>query len=358
MGRKKSIDKYSLNLNELTHFLEISEHLKAELNILLKMGLNRLDFGMHQWRDVDKKPSFTYLPDKPPYPYDEKNLYVNASNNLWHSTMWSFLPALNEIYFQALLQRIKEFEGEEYHFNKGIVYGNLGVSQSAQMKLDEGFANILKALIEDSGYSQRTPEYDLFRRKLYTQFEERYVKKELQQLISQLSMPTISAIERFVESFMESLNNDQRVFFDYTFAKMMQNWRIWKEKENRFTANRLLACTQGFCLFNEDLLKSKIPQAVLSTKQYWTLKDLIPLKFSGISLRGCSANSMEDLDQKLTSNLNKQRQPEKCLRILLILRNYSSHNIRGGTNVNCFYDRYEEILLELVRAMCYIHLAS
>ena len=193
---------------------------------------------------------------------------------------------------------------------------------------------------------------------VYALSEERYVKKELQQLISQLSMPTISAIERFVESFMESLNNDQRVFFDYTFAKMMQNWRIWKEKENRFTANRLLACTQGFCLFNEDLLKSKIPQAVLSTKQYWTLKDLIPLKFSGISLRGCSANSMEDLDQKLTSNLNKQRQPEKCLRILLILRNYSSHNIRGGTNVNCFYDRYEEILLELVRAMCYIHLAS
>lgn len=348
--------EYSLNLVELTPFIKSSENLKAELNILLQLGLNRLDFGMHQWKNVDKKPSFTYPPANPPYPYNDKNLYVNVSNNLWHKAMWSFLPELNEIYFNALLQHIKKFEDKKYFFNKGIVYGNLGVSQSAQMKLDEGFANILKALIEDSGYSQTTPELALFRRRLFTQFEDRYVKKKLEGYIAQLNMAHTSPVDQFVEDSLDSLSNDQRAFFDYTFARAIQNWAIWKEKENSFTANRLLACTQDFCLFNEDLLKSKISSTTLSTRPFWTLKDLIPAKFSGISLRGCVANSMADLDRKLPSELSRRIQPNKCLRMLFILRNYSSHNVKGGTSVNHFYAKHKEIFLELVRTMCYITL--
>jgi len=356
LEKKMPKGEYSLNLVELTPFIKSSEHLKAELNILLQLGLNRLDFGMHQWKNVDKKPSFTYPPANPPYPYNDKNLYVNASNNLWHKAMWSFLPELNEIYFNALLQRIKKFEDKKYFFNKGIVYGNLGVSQSAQMKLDEGFANILKALIEDSGYSQTTPELALFRRRLFTQFEDRYVKKKLEGYITQLNVANTSPVDQFVANFLDSLSNDQRAFFDYTFARAMQNWNIWKEKENSFTANRLLACTQDFCLFIEDLLKSKISPATLSTRPFWTLKNLMPTKFSGISLQGCVANSMTDLDQKLPSELGRRIQPNKCLRILFILRNYSSHNVKGGTIANHFYAKHKEIFLELVRAMCYITL--
>lgn len=66
-------------------------------------------------------------------------------------------------------------------------------------------------------------------------------------------------MEQFVKDFLDSLNNDQRALFDCTFARIMQNWEIWNEKENGFTANRLLAYTQDFCLFNEDFLKSKTP---------------------------------------------------------------------------------------------------
>jgi len=351
-----STDKYSLHLNELTHFLKSSEHLKAEFNILFRLGLDRLDFGMHHWKNVDKQPSFTYPPANPPYSYNEKNLYVNASNNLWYKTMWSFLPELNEVYFKALLQRIKKFEDKKYFFNKGIVYGNLGVSQSAQMKLDEGFANILNALIEDSGYSQKTPEFTLFQRKLFTQFEERYVRKKLEGYITQLNIVNTSPADQFIERFLNSLNNDQRAFLDYTFARTMQNREIWEAKQNSFTANRLLACTQDFCLFNEDILKSKVSPTTLSTRPFWTLRNLIPAKFSGISLRGCAANSMADLDQKLPSELSRRIQPNKCLRILFILRNYSSHNVNGGTSANHFYAKHEEIFLELVRAMCYIAL--
>jgi len=345
--------KYFENPDELAHFRRSSLHLKTELNFLLEYGITRLDFGMHQWKNVDNKPSFTYPPIKPPYAYNEKNLYVDASNNLWMKTIWSF-PQLDEIYYDTLLKRIKEFEtNEKFDFNKGIVYANLGVAQSAQMKIDEGFANILKALIEDSGYSTTSkPQYDLFRRKLFTQSEDRYVKKHLQGMLSQLNMANTSPVEQFVENFLESLNDDQRAFFDYTFARIIQNLEIWKEKENGFTANRLLAYTQDFCLFNEDFLRSRFSQP----DPHWLLDDLIREAKFPANVRGCGAFSMTDLDNKLPSELNNQNQPEKCLRILLTLRNYSSHNISGGTSANCFYARYDEIFSELIRAMCYIRL--
>lgn len=348
-----STDKYSVTLYEFADFFRSAQHLKAELNFLLWYGKKRLIYNMREWKNVDRKPTFTQ--NDPPYPYDVKNLYVNAVNNLWYETLWAFRPELSEIYYSELLQSIKKFEiNENFRFNKGIVYGNLGVAQAAQMKLDEGFANILKALIEDAGYSTNRPEYNLFRRKLFTQFEERYVKKYLQKIITLLNIDDIPSTERFVEKFLELLNDDQRVFFDYTFARIMQNWNIWKDKENAFTANRLLAYTQDLCLFIEDFLKSKTPSSILSNKTYWTLKDLLTQAFPSIELEGCSANTINELDNKLTSDLDRQNQPEKCLRILLTLRNYSSHNIKSGTSANCIYARYTEILHELIRALCYI----
>jgi len=163
-------------------------------------------------------------------------------------------------------------------------------------------------------------------------------------------------VEKFVEEFLESLNDNQRAFFDCTLARILQNWEIWKEKENGFTASRLLAYTQDLCLFSEDFLKSKIPSSILSTRPHWELKDLITQIFPTINLQGCSANTMTELDGKLTSDLSGQNQPEKCFRILLTLRNYSSHNVSGGTSTNCFYARYDEVLAELIRATCHIKL--
>ncbi|MCW4050889.1 MAG: hypothetical protein NWE89_14265 [Candidatus Bathyarchaeota archaeon] len=347
-----STDKYSPTLKEFAVFKKGSQIIKSELNSLLQLGVERLHFGMNQWNNYDNKSSFIIT--EPPYPYNEKNLYVNASNNLWYETIWSF-PSLDEIYYQTLLNEIKNHQvTENFNFNKGIVYANLGVAQSAQMKLDEGFANILKALIEDSGYSK----YDLFKRDLFTQFENRYVKVKLNEMISQLQLEITSPSEQFIENFLNFLNDDQRVFFDYTFSRIIQNVKIWKEKNNKFTANRLLAYTQDLCLFTEDFLKSKISNSILSHRRYWDLKNLITQEFSRVDLRNCSANTMSDFDRILTSNMSSQNQPEKCLRILLSIRNYASHNVGVGTNTNYFYANYDNILLELIRAMCFVILLN
>ncbi len=352
--------KYQESLAELMQFLQNAGQLKSDLHNIITLGLNRLDFGIKEWKNLDQKPSFAYSGTNPSYPYAEKNFYINAPTNLWYRTMWSFLPALDEVYFDALLERVKRFENPTYKFNKGMVYGNLGVSQAAQMKLDEGFANILIALMEDSIYSGagNPAPTRLFRRNLFTQFEDKFVKKDLENYLTKTNMTIPTSLRQFVEDFLTSLDNDQRVFFDYTFARAMQNWKIWTDKENAFTANRLLSCTQDICLFAEDLLKSKINSVTLQTRPYWVLNSLIPLRneFSGVSLRGCGAKTMSELDTKLSRYLGLQNQPEKCLKILTLIRNYSSHNVKSGTSQNVFYDKYVEIITELVRAISRIKL--
>jgi hypothetical protein len=326
------------------------------VNSLFEQGVRKLDFGMNQWKNVDKKPSFD-APIKPyPYEYREKNLYVNASNRLWLQNLWEVTdPSISELYFSTLLEKVKSFEKDNngFGFNKGIIYANLGVAQASQMKLDEGFANILKALHEDGVYSSdtTTPEDNLRKNELFTQFEDRFVKEALKSVLAQLGMAKITSAEQFIDEFLKSLNNDQILFFEYTFAKIMRNCEIWREKKNRFTANRLLAYAQDLCLFNEDLLKSKIDSVTLESQEYWILKYLIPLRFQNINLDQCQANTLQALNDMLPSEMDKSNQPEKCLRILLILRNYSSHNVGGGKDADYFYAHYEDILKELICAM-------
>jgi len=351
--------KYHESPNELAQFLQAAGQLKIDLQAIINLGKNRLHFCLNEWKNIDQRPSFVYT-GTPPYPYNDKNLYITAANNLWYRTIWSFLPAINEEYFSALLRQIKRFESPTYYFNKGIVYGNLGVSQAAQMKLDEGFANILKALMEDAIYSTTgTPAgTQIFNRHLFTQFEDMFVKIDFEHYLSNTGMTLPTPIRQFINYFLTSLDADQRVFFDYAFARAIQNWKIWEEKNNAFSANRLLSCTQDLCLFTEDLLKSKINPTVIGTRPYWILRNLVPLRteFSGISLIGCGANTMSDLDTRLTRNLAIHNELERCLKILATIRNYSSHNIKSGTNRNVFYSRYPDIMTELVRAICNVRL--
>jgi hypothetical protein len=345
-----SNEKYAEGRDEIADFIKSSQNMLAKLDFLLQYGVWRLNFGMYHWKNIDKKPSFDPAVKPPPYPYGEKNFYVNASNNLWRSQCGHTITRFNEIYYSILLEKIKDFKknNDNFDFNKGIVYANLGVAQSAQMKLDEGFANILKAFIEDYPYSDTNPESSIWRNPLFAQFERQYVRIPLQAMISQLNITGIASVDTLIEGFLDSLSNDQRAFFEYTFIRIMHSLEIWNEKKNGFTANRLLAYTQDLCLFNEDFLKSKFS----NPDPHWLLDDLIREAEFSANLSGCGATSMTDLDSKLLQELSNSNQPSKCLRILLTIRNYSSHNIGGGTNTNCFYASYNEIFKELLRAMC------
>ena len=124
-----------------------------------------------------------------------------------------------------------------------------------------------------------------------------------------------------------------------------------------FNSSRLLSCTQDFCLFVEDYLKKTIGKRNISRwmadngKLFVTLNDLIKIRFPSVSLYKCGAESMHDLDSKLSNEIMQTNQPQKCLRILTLLRNYSSHNIEGGKSTNVFYNNFLEIMVEIIRAI-------
>jgi len=357
--------EYFPTLDEIRQSVEDSRLLLAKLDAIVKYGQVRLEVNMMNWKHRDKKPSFVVANNKPPYPYGDKDLYMSASNNLWYLVAWQREPALDEIYYKALLGTANMFmQKEEFLFNRGIVYANMGVAQATQMKIDEGFANILKALIEDSIYLEGTPEDNVFKRKLLTQFEDVYVKNTFQMILVKLNIVEIPKAKDAVDALFDTLGSHQRIFLDYTFSRMMQNQAIWHDKPNSFTANRLLAYAQDFCLFCEDFLKSKFSTSKLSSimnkrnRNYVLLSDLIAEAFPSVDMTRCGADTMDDLDDVLEAELEKQAEPETCLRVLLTLRNYSSHNIGGESWNYIFYRRYDRILDELVRAMWHIHRAD
>jgi hypothetical protein len=353
--------KYFLILHEFSTPLEYALAIKKNLDLLVSFGLERLDFGMQQWAEVDKFPSFVY--DDPYDPYDLKDFYFLATNTIFVRDPknllcpWNTLPSsLGEIYFESMLKRIKGYENwfksrynSEYHFNKGMVYANLGVMQASQRKIDEGFANILKALDEDGGYSTRQArKRAFFRRDLFTQFEDDYVKKQLSSIVVKLGIQNESEAPKYVDKFLKYLKVDQRTFFDYDFARIMQNLEIWHEKENRFTSNRLLAYSQDLCLFAEDLLRKKRVKG-------GDLGDLIKNGFGIRNQRNCGAKSLKELGKNLRNHFKEKDAKTKCLKILLTLRNFSSHNISGGTKNNYFYKNFEITLMEIFRAIFEIY---
>lgn len=350
--------KYHLTWPEFSLPYKSAFDLMSNFNFILTYGSKRLDFGMRQWAEVDQFPPFD--PDDPYFPYETKNLYFSATNAIHmcesnQKCPWTVLPScLSEKYFDHMLKKIKDYEHprkkdkkSEYRFNKGMVYANLGVAQAAQMKIDEGFANILKALDEDRRYLTKPSEYELFLSKLFTQFEDKIVKR-LSDYVARLGIKNDSKAPKFVDEFLASLTADQRAFFDYTFARIMQNWDVWHDKENRFTSNRLLAYIQDLCLFAEDLLKGKGFQD--------TLRPMIKTAFGIKCAPGrCEANRLKKLEENLCQHFKETDPTARCLRILLTLRNFSSHNISGGTKADYFYKKYENILMEILGAIFKIY---
>ena len=366
-------EKYSPRVEDIAACVDASKQEFTSFGTILEHGSRRLWEGMDNWILIDKMPQ--YDPDDRYDLYDAKDLYFIASNAIcdrslwripkeWHQEAWlrgnplllnamvDLTMMLSELYFVAMLEAVKRCQdhnatGKHYNFNKGMVYANLGVAQAAQMKLDEGFANILKALDEDRGYLGQTPENSQLNRELYTQFTERYVMMQFRDYLDRLNDTSLGDPAAFANEFIAQLDYDNRVFFEFTFAKIIRSLEIWRDKENRFTSNRLFAYLQDLCLFAEDLLRRK---GYLGN----ALGDLVRQAFS-MTLTGCHASDLGELNGRLCAHFNKTNPEDRSLSVLYTIRNFSSHNITGGTSNDFLYAKYEEVLLEIIRALVMIH---
>lgn len=334
---------------------DISKEIKDRFQLVVKQGLTKLKDGMERFKDDPFNPS------KPYRNYNKKNEYFEASNAICLGIFWKIgYYDLCEKYFLLMLNYIKEYEiKEKVYFNKGMIYVNLGVSQIAQNKIDEGFANILKAHMEDSPYHKSDSTKSVFKLPHYKQFENHIIDHYLIHIKKYTKLDNSKASKNDIVNLVTSLDTDEHILLISLLYKFRNQLVILKDKDNRFTRLQLFLLLQDFCLFIENAIKTK-------TGETGTLKFLLNNLFSRSSGRPrtwwsefdgnhslAKADNITDFERNLTdifgiSNLIAQR-----LLTCWAIRNFSSHNI--DTRNDYIYNHIEPILENILFAILFLN---
>ncbi len=313
--------------------------------VLLKTAndiVNDLDFiirnGMVQLlEDIKKAPKF----DSSNPNCNEKNVYFDSANNICQYSLWKLgLYDLSERYYAILLKQIREYETKNNtNFNKGMVYANLGVSQATQGKIDEGFANILKAIIEDEPCHKTDPSQTIFISPLYTQFENRIKDYILEHSKLYQTEESKTIDTAYISTLISSLDTDSHILLISLIEKIRRNLDVLIDKDNRFTRLQIFLCLQDLCLSIENALKIK------STLKGRGIKELLDVLFSNASGRPRLWKPIFDSNYGFTSSRNALQFESNLKEILKIgdnkakrlliccaVRNFSSHNLDVGND--------------------------
>jgi hypothetical protein len=337
-------------------FVRAVNDIQNNFDFIVRNGVAQLMQGMTKAREFD--------PNNPFSDYNEKNEYFNGANNICQISLWkSGLYDLCERYYAILLQEIKRYETTSgTNFNKGMVYANLGVSQAAQGKIDEGFANILKAHIEDEPYHRTDPSKSVFNLDLYIQFEDiikNYVVQH-SKLYRKEEATTINAA--FINSLFSSLDTDSRLLLVTQIEKIRRNFAILKDKDNRFTRLQIFLSLQDLCLSVENSLKNK-------NSLTDTMKPLLDSLFSTGSGRPRAwkpifdsnynltrADSISEFQTNLSSILAIGDSNSRRLLMLCAVRNFSAHNLDVGNKY--VFKRIGRIFDNILSAIFFLHQAG
>lgn len=317
--------------------IRIARNINTDLDYIIRTGLGFSIDGMKKAKRFD--------PDNPNC--SGKNNYFNQANYVCNSSLWQLdLYDLCERYYARLLSEIKKYEMDNStNFNKGMVYANLGVSQIAQGKIDKGFANILKAQIEDKPCHKTDPSYSVFKNPLYMQFEDGkeglegikdYVLKH-SQLYQKEESKTID--KALLGKLVLSMDTDSHILFISVVEKIRRNFEILADKDNRFTRLQIFLCLQDLCLAVENALKTKnriagdlknLVDALFSKKKLgrrllW--KRIFDDNYPSLS-HASSVSELRDSLKKILKEINDNK--ARRLLICCLVRNFSAHNLDVG----------------------------
>jgi hypothetical protein len=283
----------------------------------------------------DMRNALPFCPQNPFPNYDDKNKYFERANELCHHSYWNEgLYDLCERYYQTRVAEIRAFEKDHtVNFNKGMVYANLGVSQVAQHKIDEGFANILKAHMEDEPYHKTDSSKSVFRLSLYTQFEKESVRYLLEHSKTYEREEATKLDELWLDGLISSLETDSHILFISLMEKIKLHLQALDDKDNNFSRLQVFLLLQDLCLCIENALKKK-------NRLTGTLKPALDNLFSKASGRKhtwktvfdknynlTKSDSSSQLEINLRSVVGIQDNQARRLLILSAIRNFSSHNI-------------------------------
>src|SRR6266498_1434322 len=204
-------------------------------------------------RNLDTYPSFD-----PNGLYEDKNKYFLEVSQLSSPL---FAEAIRvpfvERYYRTMVDTIHEYEQRAGKtFNKGIVYGNLGVILTAQGNLDEGIHFLLLADKEDEPF-KRDP-HGVIQSDLWEQFENRHVIAHLMQLDTNANASLHFTVDKaFIIGFLRTMELSDRLLLEATIWTMFRNLEFNQVNSNDYTRGRLYSGLKDLCLLTETLLRKK-----------------------------------------------------------------------------------------------------
>ncbi|MBU4173334.1 MAG: hypothetical protein KJ920_10740 [Actinobacteria bacterium] len=299
----------------------------------------------------------------PIQPSDLKDKYFERCNSDGALLINNRLPHFADLYFGILLMRLDDMidarrqHEPDFDLNKGQIYVNYGISQLISGKTDEGIAHILYAFKEDEPYHDPTKiEKVITGNKLYEQFEQKaYRHLWIYSERYRLKLKNAADLEdasKFVQQMKMALDKiplrnrlENRIGLLGTILDLDTNMALLKEHEdNIYTMGRVAVLLRQLCTFVESILKAKaIAGKWPSVNEKTMLRSLLENeKFVNWPVLPCyfkaglgSAFNDIDFRDKVQQVLhlaesNKTTLIAKAATLMLLIRNYSSHNFYAG----------------------------
>ena len=300
----------------------------------------------------------------PNRPYDDKNAYFIELAR--RSEECLFLPGLHwvaERYFKTLLKEILEYEkSHNKHFNKGMVYADLGIAQMVIGKFDAGIAHLLAADEEDRPFVH--DPHGILNTRLWKQFEQ-YVIVDYLIGFNQNSDAALkfSVNEAFLNNFFVNMDLQDRLFFEGTIWAICDNLQQDHSVPNVYTRGRLFSGLKDLCLLTEALLRKKqVLNGTLQSDAYITLPKLLKNANQSSNLSqglNTNANNLKEFVDNLENILSNASSPEiSRVYCLQLVRNFTGHHFDlshaiVSPNGHSFFDLYETTLTNILSAILY-----
>ena len=260
---------------------------------------------------------------------------------------------LGELFNQLMLEWICEYETRTGKvFNKGMVYGNLGVCQIATGKIQEGLASLLNADYQDrehTGLSKNT--HNILNGILWQQFERLNVFDYVIQIAGQPASSSGITLDRAtVQNFVGRLSLENRLLLEsqvWTASRSLRHAAM--PHSNIVYRTQLLLAWSSVCWMIESLLRDKLGLGRLHSLLCKAVKG----KKTGYenSKVQCSAGSTSKFAGNLRGILGSKVSPEeRVLCCLRLYRNYTHHQFDPIPPANQDWLPYFEDAFALVLA--------
>ncbi|MDY7080765.1 MAG: hypothetical protein SXV54_28110 [Chloroflexota bacterium] len=328
---------------------------EIDLGVLIQEGVTLLR------EDMERHPSLD-----PNRPYREKNAYFIRTQAQANRLFILRLPWVAELYFRRMLDEILEYErASGKHFNKGMVYANLGIAQITTGKFDAGIAHLLTADWEDRDFVH--DDHDILNTHLWQQFERPYVFDYLIGLNNNPDAALSFTIdEDFLDGLFGGMDKQDRIFLEGTIWALRENLRQNAVHSNVYTRGRLYSGLKDVCLLMESLLRRKqVQDGTIAAGTRDMLGGLLANTLAGQNIGypqqdlSSSANDLQEFVNNLENILNNANSTEsRRIYCLHLVRNFTGHHFDLSETITSpsglsFFDMYETVLVNVLSVLLY-----